>query len=339
MMANLRTILWGANLLLVAVVAYAAAVTTSMLLEKALLVNTPAVESSRARGAAEEPREKLPLSTFDSILDVNMFRAKRRPTPVAALAPSQAPSAVQSQATAVVAPPSLNLTLTGTFVTRPVAYAFVAGPSSSQEKVYAVGDCIPMLGDAPTRDCAPNQGVLKRVLQDRIVVVYQGQDVILELVKESEPAPAVTAAVVVPGVYVGRRQAPEADEGPTNEASVIGGDPFPATQNGNQIEVRVPNTEVESAFENFSEILKQARVVPFAVDGEAAGFKILRIRHGSIFQRLGLQNNDVIERVNGESLSNADQALRLFSLFKNEREVVLDVQRNNQPLHLSYIIE
>ena len=338
MMANLRTTLWAANLLLVAVVAYAAAVTTSMLLEKVLVVNTPAVESARAHSAVAEPREKLPLATFDSILHVNMFHAKRRPVVVATNAPSQTPSTVATQPT-TVAPPALQLKLTGTFVARPVAYAFVAGPSSSQEEVYAVGDCIPMLGDTPTRKCQPNQGVLKRVRQYQIVVAYQGRDIVFELAKEPEPGSPAAAAAIVPRVITARRAAVEPVEGAATQPTPGNAGPFPATQNGDQIDVRVPNAEVESAFENFSEILKQARVVPFTLNGEPAGFKILRIRNGSIFQRLGLQDEDVIERVNGESLANADQALRLFTLFKNEREVVLDVKRNNQPLHLSYIIE
>ncbi|MBI3992886.1 MAG: hypothetical protein HY342_06410 [Candidatus Lambdaproteobacteria bacterium] len=339
MMANLRTTLWMVNLLLVALVAYAAAVTASMLLEKYLTVNTPAGEGTRTRSTAVEPRQKLPLSTFDPILDVNIFRAKRRPTPVGAAAPARAPSAAVAQPLATVAPPALNLTLTGTFVARPVAYAFVSGPTSSQENVYAVGDCIPQIGDGPTRQCAPNQGVLKRVLQDKIVVAYQGQDILLELVKQPEPGSPNLTAAVVSNVTTVHRAAPEATEGRPTVETTSNAEPFPATQNGDQVEVHVPNAEVESAFENFSEILKQARVVPYAVNGEPAGFRIMRIRPGSIFQRLGLQDNDVIERVNGESLANADQALRLFTLFKNEREVVLDVQRNNQPLHLSYIIE
>jgi general secretion pathway protein C len=103
--------------------------------------------------------------------------------------------------------------------------------------------------------------------------------------------------------------------------------------------MRVPSAEVGKAFENFAEITKQARVVPYTVNGATTGFQIQRIAPGSVFQRIGLQDNDIIKGVNGASVTTADQALRLFTLFRNEREVVLDIQRGPDTLKYSYTIE
>jgi general secretion pathway protein C len=104
------------------------------------------------------------------------------------------------------------------------------------------------------------------------------------------------------------------------------------------MEVRVPNGEVEKAFENFSDVLKQARVVPFSTDS-GSGFQIRNIRPGSIFQRIGLNNFDVIRAVNGDPITTADQALRLLTMFRNEKEITLDLQRRNEDIQLNYIIE
>ncbi|MCZ6748224.1 MAG: PDZ domain-containing protein, partial [SAR324 cluster bacterium] len=79
--------------------------------------------------------------------------------------------------------------------------------------------------------------------------------------------------------------------------------------------------------------------VPIIENGEPQGFQLRKIKAGSIFQRLGLRNNDLIQGVNGESLTTADQALRLFTVFRNEREIVLDIVRNDQPIQLAYTIE
>ncbi|MCZ6532450.1 MAG: hypothetical protein O7A08_05765, partial [SAR324 cluster bacterium] len=64
-----------------------------------------------------------------------------------------------------------------------------------------------------------------------------------------------------------------------------------------------------------------------------------RIVPGSIFARLGLRNSDVIKSVNGDSLTTADQALRMFTLFRNESEIALEIERGKKPLRLTYIIE
>ncbi len=48
---------------------------------------------------------------------------------------------------------------------------------------------------------------------------------------------------------------------------------------------------------------------------------------------------DVIKSVNGEPISSADQALRLLTMFRNEKEITLDLERANEELQLNYIIE
>lgn len=342
MQINLRASLWAVNLLLVAIAGYAASVTTAMLLEKYLVVNTPRVEIARGNTNAVTARKKLPLKAFDSIAEANIFRARRRT--VALLAPTpQATASAPVQA--VVNQPAasgatLNLTLTGTFVAHPVAFAFVTSSSSPKEAVYAVGDCLPQVGDAPTSECNPNQGKLKSVAQDRIVVTYAGRDTVYELTRNTvRSARAPARPTAAPSRNRGKRALGARAATARAARAQPSGDQFPSTQNGNDIEFRVPGTEVESAFDNFSDILKQARVIPYSVNGKPQGFKILRIRAGSIFARLGLKNNDIIQQVNGEPLSSADQALGLFTLFKNEREVVLNIERNKTELSLTYIIE
>jgi general secretion pathway protein C len=114
---------------------------------------------------------------------------------------------------------------------------------------------------------------------------------------------------------------------------------FSSTTQGNTIEMRIPNVEVEKAFENFAGIVNQARVVPYMVNGAPQGFQIRKIVPGSIFERLGLTNGDIIKSVNGESLTTADKALRLFTVFRNEREINLEIERGSKPIVLSYIVE
>ncbi len=323
-MPNLRVTLWGFNAFMLGVVSYAAAGMTAMLLEKAIAVNTPPAPIMAPAPQNASQQERLPATTFQGVLDTNMFGAERKAVTTAA------PAAARPESTQV-APSTLNLTLTGTFVTAGGGFAFASDAAGRNEKVYRVGDCLLTEKLPLPPPCQSGQGTLTAVQQDRITVLYQGQNLAFELKKRLASA-TTGGARPVPEV----RRPAQVEQSPAVETS---GGPFPSVRNGNNVELRVPGPEVEKAFENFADVIKQARVIPHSVNGTPEGFRILRIQNQSIFQRLGLANNDIIQRVNGESLGSADQALRLFTLFQNEREIVLDIQRGNEDLTLSYIIE
>jgi type II secretory pathway component PulC len=208
------------------------------------------------------------------------------------------------------------------------SFALVADAGGRNEKVYRLYECLPA-ADEPTVQCSPTQGKLIGVRRSSILVRYQGQQLTFELA--AKPT-GTTAAVppVAPRRPVRPPGAPAAAEGTAA--------PFPITQQGNVMQVRVPSAEVSKAFENFSEVLKDARVVPYT-DATGSGFQIRSIRPGSIFDRIGLNNFDKIKAVNGEPITTADQALRLLTMFRNERELTLDLERQNQPMQLNYIIE
>ncbi len=292
----------------------------------------------RGPSSGEGAAKPQPLSAFQAILDTNMFGAKRTAaTPAAEPTPAAAVAAATPQE---AAPPGdklpFRLILTGTFRLGKSALAFVIGPDGRTERVYALKECLPRNEDEPVVECQPNQGRLVEIAGDHIVVAMNGATYVVELDEAKPPeAPEPVAARGRVRVNADRRPS-RPDTGPPQQGAAAA---FPATREGDNILITVPNAEVEKAFENFAGIVNQARVVPHLVDGQPQGFLIRKIKAGSIFERLGLSNQDIIKSVNGESLTTADQALRLFSLFRNEREINLEIERNEEPLNLSYTIE
>jgi len=311
--AVVRRALWGVVFALIAMLGYTSSGTADWLLGRHLDARFPLAAQPTAGPDTSGVRVRKPILAFEPILTNNIFHA-RRSVATGNAAPTAAPT--------TVAP--LKLTLSGIFIADKVGFAFVVGPDGRTEQVYKPGDCIPRAGDDETGVCTASQGKLTRVQADRIVVSFGGQPTVFML--EQNANEGATSAAPPPTVVRG----PPAVASPGQ---------LPTTRTGNTIETRLPNSEVEKAFENFAEIVKQARVVPYSRDGVTTGFQIQNIVPGSVFQRLGLQNFDVIKGVNGESLTSADQALRLFTVFRNEKDVVLDVQRQNEQLKLSYIIE
>ena len=332
--------MWAVNVLLVAGLAYSASVVTAAWLERELVANTSRPAQTRKTGVSrEQKRSATPLSGFQAILDTNMFRAKRSgppPAPAAAAAPTAVANAAEPVEPSKELP--IRLSLTGTFITDAGAIAFVVGPDGRTERTYRVKECLPRPDDTPVFTCQPTQGKLERINSEKIVVTMNGAryDVRLGEAGTSKPAPRANVRKTSRGKI---SRGGGVKRGPTARRTAKKKGAYPTTQEGNNIEMTVPNAEVEKAFENFAGILNQARVVPYMVDGTPQGFQIRKIQPGSIFEKLGLSNSDIIKSVNGESLTTADQALRLFSLFRNEREVALEIERNNQPINLTYTIE
>lgn len=99
-------------------------------------------------------------------------------------------------------------------------------------------------------------------------------------------------------------------------------------------------TEVDTHLNDFGALLNQARMIPYFKGGKHQGFKVKAIDKGSLYEKLGLRNNDVIKNVNGESLAEAggEKIMGLFNLLRNEREFTIEIERSGNPQKLNYFV-
>lgn len=100
----------------------------------------------------------------------------------------------------------------------------------------------------------------------------------------------------------------------------------------------VAEEELDKALENLPLLLTQARAVPYFKDGKAVGLRLFAIRTGSLFEKIGLQNGDVLKSVNGNSLADLSQAMQLFQKLKEERSIDLALERNMVEKQFKYQI-
>lgn len=87
-----------------------------------------------------------------------------------------------------------------------------------------------------------------------------------------------------------------------------------------------------------NQILRQARVVPSMKRGKTIGFQISRISPGSFYEKIGLQNGDVIMRVNSRKLANIDWLFKLYGKLGSHRNISIDLYRSGKVLTLNYDI-
>ncbi|MDB4970118.1 MAG: gspC [Myxococcales bacterium] len=80
------------------------------------------------------------------------------------------------------------------------------------------------------------------------------------------------------------------------------------------------------------------RIVPAIHDSRPVGFRIYAIRPSSLFARLGLQNGDLVSRINGTELTTPDRALEIYARLRESRHIRVEVKRRGVPVQLVYEI-
>jgi general secretion pathway protein C len=149
-----------------------------------------------------------------------------------------------------------------------------------------------------------NQAVLKRIFQDYVEIEREGKREILKL-DDLNPANPPT----VDGV------------------ASLGSDEF-----------IVEEAELDRGLENLPLLLTQARAVPYFKEGRSIGLRLFAIKTGSLYEKIGLRNGDILKNINGNSLGDISQALKLFEQLKQERTINLVLERDKQDREFKYTI-
>ncbi len=100
----------------------------------------------------------------------------------------------------------------------------------------------------------------------------------------------------------------------------------------------VDEAELDKGLENLPLLLTQARAVPYFKDGRSIGLRLFAIKSGSLYEKIGLKNGDILKSVNGNSLADITQALKLFEQLKQERSINLVLEREKQDREFKYTI-
>ncbi|MBL9039315.1 MAG: general secretion pathway protein GspC [Archangium sp.] len=135
------------------------------------------------------------------------------------------------------------------------------------------------------------------------------------------PAPVVAAAPVKPG-------------GDAPPSTVLGAGVKQLSEN----DYEIPRDEINKTLSNLNDVAMQARIVPAFKDGVAQGFKLFSIRPDSIYTKIGIQNGDVIKRINGYEMNSPEKALEIYSKLKEAGRIDIEVDRNGASVRKTYTV-
>ena len=101
----------------------------------------------------------------------------------------------------------------------------------------------------------------------------------------------------------------------------------------------ISRQESVQAFSDIKSVMSQAIVRPFLSAGVPQGFIVSNIVPGSVYQRLGLQNGDVVVDVNNKKLESPDDIINLFNAMQTGGSVSVNLMRSGKKETINYTFQ
>jgi general secretion pathway protein C len=101
----------------------------------------------------------------------------------------------------------------------------------------------------------------------------------------------------------------------------------------------VDQAKLQETISNPGQMMTDARLKPNIVNGKEEGFALSEVKPGGIYQSLGLQDGDVLLRINEYDISNPERALQAFTALKGLERVQIDLIRSGSKMTMTYQIK
>jgi general secretion pathway protein C len=101
-------------------------------------------------------------------------------------------------------------------------------------------------------------------------------------------------------------------------------------------EIVVNRAEIGAGLQDMGSMLRQAQVRPYFNAGVPDGFMISNIQAGSIYQKMGMVDGDIIQGVDSRKIQTADDMMSLFNTLKGASSMALSIRRGGRQETLNY---
>jgi len=93
------------------------------------------------------------------------------------------------------------------------------------------------------------------------------------------------------------------------------------------IKKTVTRKEVEENLKDVNSLISTMYISPYYMGGEFVGYRVSRMRMDAFLRQAGIENGDVIVRMNGEDIETPDKMFDMFSKWKDATAVTVDLIR------------
>jgi len=207
----------------------------------------------------------------------------------------------------------LPLTLTGIVASTEDGLGSAVIKASGAEQVYAVGDGLPASGQVTLAKVMPKTIVIDNNGTYELLTLYEGKGLIVptSASRVARVGPAERAFTVLPERGTRALAASEAERS------------------------EVAQRYRRALYETPEALASLLTVSPVQTDGTITGYRISPSKERAAFDALGFQTGDVVTAVNGLSLSDTTNTMKLYTLMKKATEASFDITREGGNVTIS----
>lgn len=290
----ISTLRRGVNAVLFAIACLLGADTANAILA-AVLLPPPAREPE---SAAPQPMAASEWKDRQSILDRNVFASSTLEPPPTSMAPLED----DLEAT------QLPLTLLGTAASENPRFAWAAIQDRDARSTLVVG-----IGGS-----IQDKATVVRIERQRVVLLEGGVHRELAL-DENNLTPQIASAGAGSSSAVARTPEGRRAAAQRSAERRVARERLAEARSA---AASVPREQVQEALRNPAELFSQARLLPKYEKGQMRGVQISQIKPGSLFEQVGIENDDVLTELNGVSIDSPEQSSRILQEFGQAEEFV-----------------
>ncbi|MBC7944446.1 MAG: PDZ domain-containing protein [Burkholderiales bacterium] len=256
----------------------------------------------------------------DSIVAAHLFGTAEAPRPVVQAA----------------VPTSLNVKLKGVFsaVGKQPAYAILNSDNQGDRHIKAGSEVKAGV-------------VLAEIHPQHVVLSRDGVMELVELEEKAGGAPQKSNRLVIPPRQPAPKPAapaqPATSSAPAIQSGIAPGAPQAAAADGFNLTVKPAGANQYSfSRKELNQALqdpKQLQNLGGVAVNPTGGVTISNVPAGSLTQKLGLQQGDVLTRINGQAVSSNNDLARLYQQFGQVNQITVEGTRNGKPMNLSFTVQ
>jgi general secretion pathway protein C len=103
--------------------------------------------------------------------------------------------------------------------------------------------------------------------------------------------------------------------------------------------IHIDRELLSKILDNSGKLIGIAAAAPKMENGKPVGLELRGIRPGTLLTKIGINNNDVLESINGKPLIGTDAALEAYTLLRTADKFTLAVKRGGRSMRINYNID
>lgn len=95
---------------------------------------------------------------------------------------------------------------------------------------------------------------------------------------------------------------------------------------------------IEDSVQNLSQVMQQAQIERVSRGG-VNGYRVTSIQAGSVFERLNLQNGDIVTGLNGQEIADPSQFTELYNSLSQHDNITVNLYRRGRKHDLTFALQ